>query len=100
MEQALALALRQRAVAAIEMSNTMLRVAESLLQQGNRREAARLRNEARYKRNESVLLMDQAAEIGRRQSNVLEFKQKNSSRATHETEPSANGREVRRFRSG
>jgi len=100
MDQPLALALRQRAVAAIEVSNTMLRVAQSLLKQGNRREAARLRNEARYKRNESVLLMDQAAEIGRRQSNVLEFKQKNSSRETHETGPSANDREVRRFRSG
>ena len=60
MDQELATVLRQRAVAALETSTTILRVAQDLLKQGNQREAARLRNEARYKRNESILLMDQA----------------------------------------
>ena len=100
MEQPLALALRQRAVAAIEMSNTMLQVAQSLLKQGNQREAARLRDEARYKRNESVLLMDQATEIGRQRSNVLQFKQRDNSSPSHKAESHSTGGEIRRSRSG
>jgi len=60
MEQDMALALRERAVAALQESTTMLNVAQNLLEQGNETEAARLRNEARNKRNESILLMDQA----------------------------------------
>ena len=53
MDQDLALALRERALSALEASTNMLTVAQNLLQQGNQREAVRLRNEARYKRNES-----------------------------------------------
>ena len=44
----------ERALTALEASTNMLTVAQNLLQQGNQREAARLRNEARYKRNESI----------------------------------------------
>jgi hypothetical protein len=73
MDQELALALRQRAVAALEISTTMLQVAQNLLRQGNKKEAARLRNEARYKRNESILLMDQASAAEQRRSNILRF---------------------------
>jgi hypothetical protein len=73
MEQELALALRERAVSALEASTTMLQVAQDLLKQGNQREAARLRNEARYKRNESILLMDQASAVEQHQSNILKF---------------------------
>ena len=63
MVRELALALRERAVAALQTSTTMLKVSQTLLRQGNNIEAARLRNEARYKRNESILLMDQAREV-------------------------------------
>src|SRR5258706_4752354 len=76
MDQDLALALRERALAALEISTTMLTVAQNLLQQGNNREAARLRNEARYKRNESILLMDEANKVERRSSNILRFPDK------------------------
>ena len=72
MDQELALALRERAVAALEISTTMLKVAQNLQLQGNEAEADRLRDEARTKRNESILLMDQAMSLGQR-SNVLEF---------------------------
>jgi hypothetical protein len=72
MDQELALALRERAVAALEISTTMLKVAQNLQLQGNQAEADRLRDEARNKRNESILLMDQAVSIGQR-SNVLAF---------------------------
>ena len=73
MEQELIMALRERAVSALEMSTTMLEVAQGLGRQGNESEAARLRNEARYKRNESILLMDQARAVEKRSSNILEF---------------------------
>ncbi len=73
MEQHFALALRQRAVAALEISTTMLQVAQNLFKQGNKKEAARLRNEARYKRNESILLLDQATAAEQRRSNILRF---------------------------
>jgi hypothetical protein len=79
MEQDLALALRERAVSALEASTTMLQVAQDLLRQGNQKEAARLRNEARYKRNESILLMNQATAVEQRQSNILSFPGRNSS---------------------
>ena len=78
MVSALALALRERAVAALETSTTMLKVSQTLLRQGNNTEAARLRNEARYKRNESILLMDQAREVEQRSSNVLRFPERNT----------------------
>jgi len=80
MEQELALALRERAVSALEASTTMLQVANDLLKQGNLREAARLRNEARYKRNESILLMDQASAVEHHQSNILKFPARKTSR--------------------
>lgn len=73
MDQELALALRERAVAALQTSTTMLKVAQNLLKQGNQTEADRLRNEARYKRNESILLMDQARSVEQRSSNVVKF---------------------------
>ena len=73
MDQDLALVLRERALSALESSTTMLAVAQNLLQQGNQREAVRLRDEARYKRNESILLMDQARKVEQRSSNVLRF---------------------------
>ena len=73
MNQDLALVLRERALSALEISTTMLAVAQNLLQQGNQREAARLRNEARYKRNESMLLMDEARKVEQRTSNILRF---------------------------
>ena len=73
MDQDLALVLRERALSALESSTTMLAVAQNLLQQGNQREAAHLRNEARYKRNESILLMDQARRVEQRSSNILRF---------------------------
>lgn len=79
MDQELALALRERAVAALQVSTTMLKVAQTLLKQGNQTEADRLRNEARYKRNESILLMDQARSAEQRSSNnVLRFPNRNT----------------------
>ena len=78
MDQELALALRQRAVAALQTSTTMLKVAQNLLKQGNQTEADRLRNEARYKRNESILLMDQARSVEQRSSNVVKFPHRNT----------------------
>jgi hypothetical protein len=77
-ESALASALRERAVSALETSTTMLLVANDLLKQGNQKEAARLRNEARYKRNESILLMDQATAVEHHQSNILRFPARNT----------------------
>lgn len=87
MNKKLALALRYRADAAFETSDTMLRVAQNLLKQGNQREAARLRNEALSKRNESVLLMDQARTI-ERSSNVLQFERRKTSGNAAEKSPS------------
>ena len=78
MDQELTLALRERAVAALQTSTTMLKVAQNLLKQGNQTEADRLRNEARYKRNESILLMDQARSVEQRSSNVVRFPGRNT----------------------
>ena len=78
MVRELALALRERAVAALQTSTTMLKVSQTLLRQGNNIEAARLRNEARYKRNESILLMDQAREVEQRSSKILRFPERNT----------------------
>ena len=55
--QELTLGLREQAIDALRSSTTMLNVAVQLLKQGNSREADRLRQEARAKRNESKLLM-------------------------------------------
>lgn len=76
MDQDVALALRERALAALEMSTTMLTVAQNLVKQGNQKEADRLRNEAKYKRNESILLMDEARKVEQRSSNILRFRER------------------------
>lgn len=57
--------LRERAMEALRQSTTMLKVARNLLEQGNREEAKRLQNEARVKRDASVLFMTRANEIER-----------------------------------
>jgi hypothetical protein len=69
----------------LQTSTTMLEVAQKLMRQGNNTEAARLRNEARYKRNESILLMDQAREVEQRSSNVLKFPERNTGRLSYPT---------------
>ncbi len=48
---------------ALQESTTMFKVARRLLEQGNREEARRLQNEARAKRDASVLLMTKANEL-------------------------------------
>ena len=53
-------ALREKAMAALRESTTMLEVASKLLDVGNREEAIRLKDEARAKRNVSVWLMGKA----------------------------------------
>ena len=60
--------LRERAMEALHESTTMLTVARHLLEQGNREEARRLQNEARAKRDASVLLMAKANELEKRSS--------------------------------
>src|SRR5882762_10115705 len=52
--------LREQAMEALQESTTLLKVAHNLMEQGNRREAQRLQDEARNKRNVSVLLMAKA----------------------------------------
>jgi hypothetical protein len=58
-----AISLREQAMKALQESSMMLSVARDLLRQGNREEAQRLRNEARAKRDDSVLLMAKANAI-------------------------------------
>ena len=100
MNQDLALALRERALAALECSTTMLAVSRNLLQQGNQREATRLRNEARYKRNESILLMDQAREVEQRSSNILRFPVRKTGELSVDEKPSLAAGRRRNPRSG
>jgi hypothetical protein len=52
--------LRERAMEVLQESSTMFTVASNLLEQGNREEAKRLQQEARAKRDASVLLMAKA----------------------------------------
>jgi len=52
--------LREQAMEALQESTILLKVAGNLLEQGNRKEAKRLQDEARNKRNVSVLLMAKA----------------------------------------
>ncbi len=52
--------LREQAIEALQESTTMLEVACSLLEQGNRKESERLHKAARTKRSVSVLLMAKA----------------------------------------
>ena len=100
MVRELALALRERAVAALQTSTTMLKVSQTLLRQGNNTEAARLRNEARYKRNESILLMDQAREVEQRSSNVLRFPERNTGPLFYGAHRAAEDSEHSRQRTG
>ncbi|MEP6570081.1 MAG: hypothetical protein ABJC10_09925 [Acidobacteriota bacterium] len=100
MSQKLALALRYRADEAFQTSDTMLRIAETLHKQGNAREAARLRAEARDKRNESVLLMDQARVVERSASNVLQFNKNEKAANGDEEDKSPNRVKSRLFRIG
>src|SRR4030095_14604266 len=95
-----ALALRERALSALESSTTMLTVAQNLLQQGNQREAARLRNEARYKHNESILLIDQAREVDERSSNILRFPDRKTAELSAEERSSLSGGGRRNSRTG
>jgi len=100
MDQDLALALRERALSALEASTNMLTVAQNLLQQGNQREAVRLRNEARYKRNESILLMDQAREVEQHSSNILRFPNRKTGELSVEQRSSLMGGGRRNSRTG
>ena len=54
------LALRKRALEALERSTKMLEVAVRLLKQGNRAESERVKSEARTQRTISTLLMAEA----------------------------------------
>ena len=65
--------LRERAMEALHESTIMLRVARNLLEQGNREEARRLQNEARAKRDASVLLMTKANELEQTRENEKRF---------------------------
>jgi hypothetical protein len=100
MHQDLALALRERALSALESSTTMLTVAQNLLQQGNQREAVRLRNEARYKRNESILLWDQAREVEMQSSNIIRFPNRKTAESSAEERSSLAGGGRRNTRTG
>ena len=113
MEKELAIALTERAVSALQTSTTMLEVAQNLLNQGNSREAARLRHEARYKRNESILLMDQAraagdsravgdnrSAAGDNRSNVIPFGRKQTAAERAEAEVSVKTGKDRHTRAG
>jgi hypothetical protein len=99
MHQELALALRERAVSALQTSTTMLKVAQTLSKQGNQTEAARLRNEARYKRNESILLMDEARSVEQHTSNIVKFPERKAPATSSERDRSVN-RETPRARTG
>ena len=99
MEQELALALRERAVSALQTSTTMLKVAQTLSKQGNQTEAARLRNEARYKRNESILLMDEARAVEQHTSNIVRFPARKAPTTFSQRDRSMN-RETPRVRTG
>ena len=98
MDQDLASVLRERALSALESSMTMLEVAQNLLQQGNQREAARLRNDARFKRNESILLLDQARKVAQQSSNLLRFPDRKTAESSVEGKsalPGGGGRNAR-----
>jgi len=59
----LATPLRERAMENLQESTVMLKVACNLMEQGNRREAQRLQDAARAKREVSVMLMAQATAL-------------------------------------
>ena len=60
METENSLKFQQKALEALRESTKTLEIAKRLLDVGNVREAARLRDEARQKRNDSMRLMAQA----------------------------------------
>ena len=60
MERENSLKFQQKALEALRESTKTLEIAKRLLDVGNVREAARLRDEARQKRNDSMRLMAQA----------------------------------------
>jgi hypothetical protein len=62
---ALGLVLRRRAVETVHESTEMLKQAVVLLKAGQRRQAERLQEAARAKRNESVWLMRRANKLDR-----------------------------------
>ena len=72
------LALRKRALEALEQSTKMLNVASTLLTQGNRSEAALLLRNARRKRRISTLLL---AEANRLENSVAAVTTQKYSRA-------------------
>lgn len=100
MKQELVIALWERAVSALEMSTTMLEVAQGLHRQGNEGEAARLRNEARYKRNESILLMDQARAVEQRSSNILQFSRRKTETVSTDERQSSETKASRHLKTG
>ncbi|HLN97006.1 MAG TPA: hypothetical protein VK208_00830 [Pyrinomonadaceae bacterium] len=100
MDREIAVALRERAMLALESSTKMLQVAQRLLEQGNSKEAARLQSEARYKRNESILLMDQASSVKDRSGNVLRFPGKHEHGEPGDREGSSMVRENHQRRTG
>ena len=57
------LALRQRALEALEKSTRMLQVAVDLFEQGNQQEADLVRKEAQFHRSISTLLMVEAQKL-------------------------------------
>jgi len=77
--------LREQAMEALQESTTMLQVANDLLEQGNIKEAERLHNAARTKRNVSVLLMAKAnaMENQYRESNSRRYLPSHGGRSSH-----------------
>ncbi len=63
LRQSSAVRLRERAVAALQQSTTLLKHGLSLLKQGRSEAGHELLNEARAKRNDSVWLMAKANEL-------------------------------------
>ena len=59
----LATPLREQAMQTLQESTVMLKVACNLIEQGNRKEAQRLQDAARAKREVSVMLMAQATAL-------------------------------------
>jgi hypothetical protein len=76
------LALRKRALEALERSTKMLEVAVRLLKQGNRAESERVKSEARTQRTISTLLMAEANNL-ELQSQTYDYSGNSRSRSSH-----------------
>lgn len=74
-------AIRELALAALEKSTKMLEVALELVKQGNHEEAARLRNEARTQRTNSMSLLAEANNLERDLKIPARRSQKSANRA-------------------